>query len=158
MMWQHCYLRKKKSIIFVANTRAPFRSIIQHYIVSMIFCLCCCYCCHSETSLSFSILFSLFLCSLLVAQFFSINLSLYIYNRLSSNVFVRKFFFFLSRVIYLLCTYTRAIALFSLFCPGLVRVCRWRMPFLYRYPTSLVIYQFVFMRCWISDGRLTSIS
>lgn len=135
-MWQHCYTCAKESIIFVANTRAPFRSIIQHYIVSMIFRLCCCYCCHSETSLSFNLslffsfsislflsiflIFLLCLClylSLCAAQFLKI-LSIYISNRLFSSVSVRNF---VSRAMCFSCTYTRATAL-SLYFHSLVLV------------------------------------
>lgn len=138
---------KEKYNIRCKYSRAPFRSIIQHYIVSMIFCLCC-YCCHSETSLSFSLVLSF--SALFLSLNFSIKLSLFIYNRLSLSLSLFKCFhfivFFLSRAIYFLCTYTGAIALFSLYCPGLVRIYRWRMPLL-RYPTPLIICQFVFTRC-----------
>lgn len=111
---------QKKSIIFVANTRAPFRSIIQHYIVSMIFRLCCCYRCHSETSLSLSInLFCSILFLFLLLNFYKI----FLYLIVSIRAFLFEILYHARCILYVH-THVLSRCLFSLFYPGLVCIRR----------------------------------
>lgn len=115
------YLRKRKYNIRCKYSRAPFRSIIQYYIVLMIFRLCC-YCCHSETSLSFNFSLSLSLSSFYsalslyfcAAQFLKIFLSISLI--VSSHECFCSRFFYQARCIFYVCTHVlyRAVYFCSL--------------------------------------------
>lgn len=115
-MWQHCYTCAKESIIFVANTRAPFRSIIFNIIsfrwfFASVVVIVVTRRRHSLSTSLFLFLSLSYLSTLLyVSIFVSLNflkIFLSISNRLFSSVSVRNF---LSRAMYFLCIYTHTRA------------------------------------------------